>query len=131
MTNDQEDAAGRQPHADLAPGSDASAYFTTAGAGSWHRIFPGVEIRTTAGKGLMLSVVTLEAGSEVLEHDHPHEQMGYLVSGRLEFMIGGITQVLNPGDVWRIPSGVRHRVRPIDGPAVAVDVFHPLREDYL
>ena len=106
-------------------------YFLPAGHGSRHLIFPGVEIRTTAGSSMMLSVVHFEPGSVVTEHAHPHEQMGYLVSGRLEFTIGGLTRVLGPGDQWKIPGGVRHTVRAIDGPAVALDVFHPIREDYL
>jgi quercetin dioxygenase-like cupin family protein len=106
-------------------------YFRPAGCGSRHQIFPGVEIVTTTGDALMLSVVTLEPGSAVLDHAHPHEQMGYLVSGRLEFTVGGLTRDLGPGDTWRIPGGVRHSVRALDGPAVALDVFHPIREDYL
>ncbi len=105
-------------------------YFVPAGHGSRHAIFPGVEIRTTAGRSMMLSVVTFEPGSAVPEHAHPHEQMGLLVSGRLEFTVGGLTRVLGPGDLWAIPGGVPHRVRALDGPAVALDVFHPIREDY-
>ena len=67
----------------------------------------------------------------VPDHAHPHEQMGLLISGQLEFTIGGTTRVLVPGDRWRIPGGVSHRVRAVGGPAVALDVFHPIREDYL
>lgn len=111
------------------PGPDA--YFIPAGSGTHHALFPGVGLRVTAGRGLMLSVVTFEPGGVVPEHAHPHEQMGYLVSGRLEFTVGGHTRTLNPGDLWRIPGGVPHRVVAVDGPAVALDVFHPVREDYL
>jgi quercetin dioxygenase-like cupin family protein len=110
---------------------NAGAYFVPAGLGSHHNIFPGVSIKTTAGHGMLFSVVTLEPDSVVLPHSHHHEQMGYLVSGRLEFTIGEVTRVLGPGDVWRIPGGVVHTVRAIDGPAVALDVFHPIRDDYL
>ena len=109
----------------------AESYFIPANSGSRHVIFPGVEIRTAAGTNLMLSVVRLEPESVVLDHSHPHEQMGYLIEGRLEFTVGGITRHLGPGDIWRIPSGVVHRVRAVDQPAVAIDVFHPIREDYL
>ena len=108
-----------------------SAYFISAGQGSRHAIFPGVEILTNAGRGLMLSLVNFEPGSLVPDHSHPHEQMGMMVSGRLEFTVGGVTRTLGPGDVWRIPGGVVHRVRALDEPAVALDVFHPIREDYL
>jgi quercetin dioxygenase-like cupin family protein len=109
----------------------ADDYFIRAGSGSRHLIFPGVEIKTTAGRELMLSVVKLEPNSVVLDHAHPHEQMGILLSGQLEFTIDGITRLLGPGDIWRIPGGVVHRVRALDEPATAVDVFHPIREDYL
>jgi quercetin dioxygenase-like cupin family protein len=106
-------------------------YFVSAGDGSRHRIFPGVEILTTPGVAMMLSVVTFDPGSVVPDHAHPHEQMGIMISGRLEFTVGGVTRVLGPGDKWRIPGGVVHNVRALDGPALALDVFHPVREDYL
>jgi quercetin dioxygenase-like cupin family protein len=109
----------------------ADSYFIPAGSGSRHVIFPGVEIRTTAGTNTMLSVVRLEPESVVLDHAHPHEQMGMLLEGHLEFTVGGVTRVLGPGDIWRIPGGVVHRVRALDQSAVALDVFHPIREDYL
>jgi quercetin dioxygenase-like cupin family protein len=107
------------------------SYFLPAGSGSRHLIFPGVEIQTVASKNMMFSVVHLEPESVVLEHSHPHEQMGILLEGRLDFTIGGVTRQLGPGDIWRIPGGVLHSVRALDGPAVALDVFHPIREDYL
>jgi quercetin dioxygenase-like cupin family protein len=105
-------------------------YFIPAGAGSRHTIFPGVEIHTAAGANMLLSVVHLEPQSRVLDHSHPHEQMGFLVEGRLEFTIGGVTRLLGPGDMWRIPGGVSHQVRALEK-SVALDVFHPIREDYL
>lgn len=110
--------------------SDPSPYFIPANTGSHHQIFPGVEIRTTAGDRMMISVVTFVPEAVVPSHAHPHEQMGYLVSGELEFTIGGETRRLKPGDQWRIPGGVPHRVAAIGGPALAIDVFHPVRDDY-
>jgi quercetin dioxygenase-like cupin family protein len=106
-------------------------YFVPAGQGSHHEIFPGVNIVTTAGKAMMLSIVTFEPNAVVREHAHPHEQMGMLISGRLQFTIGDETRIVGPGDVWRIPGGVKHHVIALEGPATALDVFHPIREDYL
>src|SRR5271166_6894049 len=77
----------------------AGDYFVPAGSGSHHVIFPGVEIRTTAGRQVMLSVVRFEPGSVVADHSHPHEQMGMMISGRLEFTVAGTTRVLGPGDI--------------------------------
>jgi quercetin dioxygenase-like cupin family protein len=110
---------------------DPHGYFFPSGSGSRHLIFPGVEIHTIAGKSLMLSVVRLEPGSVVADHSHPHEQVGILIEGQLEFTVGGVTRRLGPGDMWRIPGGVVHRVQALDRPALALDVFHPVREDYL
>lgn len=114
---------------DRKPGPEA--YFIRSGEGKHLPLFPGVDLRVTAGTGLMLSVVEFEPGGVVPEHAHPHEQMGYLVSGRLEFTVGGETRILEAGDLWRIPGGVPHKVVARDGPAVALDVFHPVRDDYL
>lgn len=113
-----------------ADGTRPEDYFIPAGEGAHHAIFPGVKITTTAGSGVMLSVVTFEPNAVVPMHAHPHEQMGMMISGRAEFTVGGITRTLGPGDIWRIPGGVPHQVVGLDGAAVALDVFHPVREDY-
>ena len=110
--------------------TSAVPYFVPANSGHLVRPYEGIEIRTTSGSGMMLSVVHLEPGAVVAEHSHPHEQMGILISGRLEFTIGGETRVLEPGDIWNIPGHVPHRVVAVGGPAVALDCFHPVREDY-
>ena len=79
----------------------------------------------------MLSVVEMEAHAVIEEHAHPHEQVGILLQGRVVFTIGGEQKTLQPGDLWRIPGGVRHKVVVLDEPAKALDVFMPIREDYL
>jgi quercetin dioxygenase-like cupin family protein len=122
--------SGEQAGLDAARLREVEAYFIPSGSGSRHVIFPGVEIHTVAGAQLMLSVVRLEPDSAVLEHAHPHEQMGILLEGQLEFTVGGVTRLLGPGDMWRIPGGVVHSVRALSLPALAIDVFHPIREDY-
>jgi quercetin dioxygenase-like cupin family protein len=123
--------SGGEPAAREGGSRDGESYFLPAGSGSRHVIFPGVEILTTAGANMMLSVVRFEPRSVVAEHAHPHEQMGILLEGRLEFTVGNVTRLLGPGDMWRIPGGVLHSVRAMDAPVLAVDVFHPIREDYL
>ncbi len=124
------DPAPSHPNSDSSSEPE-SAYFIKAGTGRHHALFPGVEILTTAGQQIMLSVVHFQARSVVPEHSHPHEQMGVMISGHLEFKVGGVTRRLGPGDIWRIPGGVPHEVVALEEPAVALDVFHPIREDYL
>jgi unsaturated pyranuronate lyase len=106
-------------------------YFVSRADCSRHEIFPGVHIFTTAGQRMMLSLVELAPHSVVQPHSHPHEQMGLLLEGELTFTIGGETKTLRPGEMWRIPGGVEHTCVAGDQPAKALDVFHPVREDYL
>jgi quercetin dioxygenase-like cupin family protein len=106
------------------------SYFINRAESSHHEIFPGVHIFTCAGERMMLSLVEFEPHSVVEPHSHPHEQMGMLLEGELTFTIGGQTQTLRPGEMWRIPSHVVHSAVAGDAPVKALDVFHPVREDY-
>ena len=110
--------------------STESKYFVTKPECSRHQIFPGVFINTVVGEKTMLSVVELEPRSQVLPHQHPHEQMGMLIRGELTFTIGDETRTIKPGEMWRIPGGVVHGCVAGAEPAVALDVFNPIREDY-
>lgn len=92
---------------------------------------PGVRMRTPHGKNLMLSLVEMEEGAEVPLHEHTHEQAGILVSGRMRLTIGEETRTVEPGGMYIIPGGVLHRAVAVDGPVVAMDVFSPIREDYV
>jgi quercetin dioxygenase-like cupin family protein len=108
-----------------------SKYFVHRDDCARHPIFPGVEIFTAAGQNVMLSLVELEPHSEVPQHCHPHEQLGLLLEGELDFVVGDEQQRLTAGDMWRIPGDVLHSVKAGPQGARALDVFHPVREDYL
>ena len=93
-------------------------------------MLPGVVRRTlTEGERMMLIEVTLEQGAVVPVHTHPHEQIGYLASGRLLFEVGDERRELSAGDSWLVPSNVPHQVTALES-SVAIDVFSPPREDY-
>lgn len=108
-----------------------SKYIVRPEQRSSHNIFPGVEVHTAAGEQIMLSYVDFEPGAVVEPHSHPHEQMGILLEGNLEFIIGDERHHLQAGDVWRIPGGVVHSAIAGAVPVKALDVFSPIREDYL
>jgi quercetin dioxygenase-like cupin family protein len=107
-----------------------SAYFPTADEMSRHPIFPGVQVRTAVAERLMLSLAEFEPNAVVEEHAHPHEQVGVVLQGRAIFYIGDEQKTLGPGDVFRIPGGVRHKVVALGEPVRALDVFYPIRDDY-
>lgn len=93
-------------------------------------MFPGVVRRTmTDGERMMLCEVRMEQGSVVPVHTHPHEQTGWLASGRLRLEVAGESRDLGPGDAWMIPGGVPHAAEALET-CVFVDVFSPPREEY-
>lgn len=92
---------------------------------------PGIRRKTLAfGASTLLSEFRMEKGSRLPRHAHPHEQTGYLVSGRLRLEIGDETFDVVPGASWSIGSGVEHGAEVIED-AVAIEVFSPVRDDYL
>jgi quercetin dioxygenase-like cupin family protein len=107
-----------------------SLFFPTSDEMSRHTIFPGVHIQTCAAEKMMLSVVDLAPNSVVEEHSHPHEQVGMVLQGRVLFFIGDEQKTLQAGDLFRIPGNVRHKVVTFDEPVRALDIFHPIRDDY-
>lgn len=92
---------------------------------------PGILRKTLAyGDKSLLSEFRLLKGSELPAHSHPHEQTGYLVSGKINLTIGGDLFEVLPGDAWCIPPNTEHKADILED-AVAVEVFTPVRKDYL
>lgn len=108
-----------------------SRYFIDTSQCTRRTLFPGVEIRTAAGDEIMLSRVEIQPGCVVEEHSHPHEQAGMVLRGGARFLVGGEERVLGPGDMYTIPGGVAHKVIATEEGCEALDIFHPVREDYL
>jgi quercetin dioxygenase-like cupin family protein len=63
-------------------------------------------------------------------HSHPHEQLVYVVTGRLQFENNGKTIELRTGDSVIVEGNVEHRARALEDSEV-LDVFTPCREDYV
>src|SRR5713101_2950002 len=99
-----------------------SLFFPTAEEYARHTIFPGVTVRTCAAEKMMLSLAALQPHAVVEEHSHPHEQVGMVLEGRVVFHIGGEEKTLGPGDMFRIPGNVKHRVVALDKPVKVLDI---------
>lgn len=94
-----------------------------------HALVAGVTMRPLFGDGAMLNLLEFEPGARVPPHDHPHEQLGYVIEGRLVLEIDGVAHELGPGAAYAIPGGVEHAAWS-EGPCLVLDVFQPVREDY-
>lgn len=91
----------------------------------------GIERKTLAyGNATLMTEFRLGGGNPLPVHHHPYEQTGYLVSGRIRLKIGDEVFDAMPGDSWCIPADVPHGADIIED-SVAVEVFSPVREDYL
>ncbi len=83
------------------------------------------------GGELMLVQFTFEAGISSWLHSHPHEQVGYIVSGEIDFVMEGEQPVrLRAGGSYYVPPNVRHNVVTY-APTVMIDCFTPIRDEFL
>ncbi len=78
---------------------------------------------------MTIAFVDVDAGAELPEHAHIHEQVTNLLEGEFELVLGGETMLLKPGQVVVIPSNMPHSGRALTKCRI-LDVFQPVREDF-
>ncbi len=89
----------------------------------------GVEVKAVSGERAEMVFTRLAPGF-ASNHSHPHEQMGYVITGELELTIGGDTRRCGAGYSYTIPGDVAHGFRVIsDQPAEILDIFSPPKEE--
>ena len=92
---------------------------------------PGVTRRVFSGEGATLAWTKLQPGHEARPHSHPHEQIVYVVSGRMRFVVGDEEALVGPGDMLVVPPNVEHWAETIgDEPALDLSIFSPKRDEY-
>lgn len=64
-------------------------------------------------------------------HSHPHEQISYVVSGEINFVLGDEVTHLGPGDIFIVPPNTPHSIQLLNEKARLVDTFSPIRKDFL
>jgi quercetin dioxygenase-like cupin family protein len=95
------------------------------------RVTEGIERQMVVGENLMICRFRFAPFLVTPEHDHPHEQMSIVVSGRIRFFIEGVERIAGPGDVLHFPSNCWHGATMMDEEVVLLDIFTPVREDFL
>lgn len=97
----------------------------------YQKLLEGICRKTLVhGDKTLLTEFRLKKGCELPAHSHPNEQTGYLVSGRIRLSIGDESFEVRPGDAWCIPGNTEHKADILED-TVAVEVFAPVRQDYL
>ncbi len=82
------------------------------------------------GSNLMISFLTMKAGSAFELHSHPEEQIMVVLEGYCDEVIEDKMYRVGPGDVLHLPAGVRHGAFLRDVDCKAIDIFAPARSDY-
>ena len=92
--------------------------FNRADDRQFHTLLPGVAMAPLShGDKTLMVQFRLDAGAELPLHQHPYEQTGYLLSGRMRMTIGEAVLPV-PSGSGRI--GIRRQgVRPHSTPATA------------
>ncbi len=94
---------------------------------------PQLDRRVISGERMMISQVLLKKGCVVPQHSHDNEEISYIVSGALRFLLGDKQEdevIVRSGDVLVIPSNLPHSAEALED-TVDVDIFCPPRADWL
>jgi quercetin dioxygenase-like cupin family protein len=92
---------------------------------------PGIKRQMVVGQNVMVVRFTFDPFVVTDEHTHPHEQMTLVVKGRVKFIIDGEVRIVSAGDVLHFPPNNRHGATMLDAEVVLIDIFSPIREDFL
>ena len=91
----------------------------------------GVSRQVFTGEGATLAWTTLDPGHTPRPHSHHFEQIVYIVSGRVRFVVGDDEVELGPGGMLVVPPDVEHFAETIgDEPCVDLSIFTPKRDEY-
>ncbi len=82
-------------------------------------------------ENLMTVELRFEKGAIGAKHSHPHEQIGYIVSGRLLYQEEGCEdKILQTGDTYYVKPNAVHGVEVLEDTKL-LDIFTPMRKDFV
>jgi len=94
-------------------------------------LIAGINFKTLVhGENTSLHEFKLSAGSIIPKHSHIHEQTGYMISGKIKFILNDGEFLSESGDSWCILGNTDHEVHVLED-SVVIEVFSPVRQEYL
>jgi quercetin dioxygenase-like cupin family protein len=94
------------------------------------QVTPLITRKILTGEKEMVVFWRMRAGAHAAAHRHPHEQIFWMLSGKMEFRLGDEKRTCGPGDAGIIPPGIEHEAWFPEDTEV-IDIFSPPREDFL
>jgi quercetin dioxygenase-like cupin family protein len=95
------------------------------------RVAEGIDRQIVWGERVMVCRLRLDPHVVTAVHSHTHEQLVIVQRGRVTFHVEGREHVASPGDILCFPSGIQHGATMLDEEVVLIDIFSPIREDFL
>jgi len=95
------------------------------------QVAEGIKRQMVVGENVMVCRFTFDPFVVTDVHSHPHEQITLVVSGKVRFTIDGLIVIAAPGDVMHFPPNNHHGATMLDEEVVLIDIFSPIREDFL
>lgn len=105
--------------------------FRKKDTGESRQLLEGVNLTTLVhGEKTLMGQFKIAKGSIIPNHSHPHEQIGIVISGKLRFNMDGKIWDAETGDSWCLVGDTDHSAEALED-SVIIEVFSPVREDYL
>lgn len=95
------------------------------GVDGWRADVAGARYREVALERVSFTHFELDPATDFPVHTHQSEQITFVLSGQLDFEVGGQRHRIREGEAIAIPSGVPHAVRSGDRRTIAVDAWSP------
>lgn len=99
----------------------------------WKQLTPLIKAKIVTGNHITAQLVYLEKGTTMDTHQHVEEQLGFVLEGKLEFVVGPNheSHIVEAGTIFYFESNEIHGVRDTPEKTVVIDIFGPVRKDYL
>ena len=91
----------------------------------------GHVMKLVTGKNIMVSFVELSPDKSFSLHNHPAEQITYILEGEIDMTLGKETYRMKSGDLALIPSNVIHQGQTGNVECKFLDIFNPPREEFM
>ena len=100
---------------------------------SWQDISDGNRRKAYFNDRLTVALIEISDGDARPApplHQHPHDQIGYVLEGRALATLGDRSQEIGPGGVYVVTSNMPHGLKPLTSRLVLLEAFTPTREDF-
>lgn len=92
----------------------------------------GIERCGFRGEDVVVVMNWVAPDIAVNPHQHDFEQLAICIQGSFNYHVGDEVFLMTPGSMLRVPPHTMHHVEPVGNEvALNLDIFAPLRKDYL